>query len=58
MASYWENEQFGEDDDEVLERQRLARIATRCPHCGRNPKLGYPHKDDCPELTAAQTSKK
>lgn len=52
----WErfNDQFAEDDDERAERQRLARIKSRCPHCGKNPKLGYPHDASCPSLTAGQ----
>ena len=45
------NDQFSEDDDEIAERQRLARIKTRCPICGRNPKLGYPHAPDCTAIT-------
>jgi hypothetical protein len=41
------NELYAEDDDEIAERQRLARIKSRCPECGKNPKLGYPHDDGC-----------
>lgn len=41
------NDQFGEDDDEIAERQRLARMKARCPVCGRNPKLGQRHQADC-----------
>lgn len=47
MRPDWDD-QFAEDDDERAERQRAARLANRCPICGRNPNLGYPHKDDCP----------
>lgn len=43
------NEQFGEDDDERAERMAKARLAARCPLCGRNPKLGQTHTEECPK---------
>lgn len=47
MTDYWQNEQFGEDDDERAERQRIARIKSRCAVCGGNPKIGKPHAPEC-----------
>lgn len=41
------NQQFAEDGDERAERQRKARLAARCPSCGRNPKIGQSHTPEC-----------